>query len=125
LLNSRLTLDASRFDTMARPRLSWAHIPGLVSAANGAAALVRTRIAMKDLLVGSVPDRRWPLHPPPSEREDLERWVRRIAEAYGISYDAFLLNAACFVGHFLPKIDGRPLVAAFFMGDSCRVNDYK
>jgi hypothetical protein len=87
LLNSRLTLDAGRFDAMARPRLSSAHIPGLVSAANGAAALVRTRIAMKGLLVGSVPDRRWPLHPPPSEREDLETWVRRISllrYSYGV-----------------------------------------
>jgi len=80
---------------------------------------------MKGKLAGLTTNRRWPLHPRPSEWEDLETWVRRIAEAYGVSYDAFLLNAACFVGHFLPKIDGRPLVAAFFMGDSCRVNDYK
>ena len=48
---------------------------------------------MKGILVGLVTNRRWPLHPRPSEWEDLETWVRRIAEAYGVSYDAFLLNA--------------------------------
>ncbi len=51
---------------------------------------------MKGKLVGLITNRRWPLHPRPSEWEDLERWVRRIAEAYGVSYDAFLLNA---LGH--------------------------
>src|ERR1017187_8607618 len=48
---------------------------------------------MKGILVGLVTNCRWPLHPRPSEWEDLETWVRRIAEAYGVSYDAFLLNA--------------------------------
>jgi hypothetical protein len=33
------------------------------------------------------------LHPRPTEWEDLETWVRRIAKIYGVSYDAFLLNA--------------------------------
>jgi TniQ len=47
-------------------------------------------------LVEAAPDRRWPLHPRPTDWEDLETWVRRIAEAYGVSYDAFLLNA---LGH--------------------------
>lgn len=45
------------------------------------------------MVVGPVSDRRWPLHPQPSEWEDLETWVCRIAETYGVSYDAFLLNA--------------------------------
>ena len=44
---------------------------------------------MKGKLVGLITNRRWPLHPRPSEWEDLETWVRRIAEAYGVSYDAF------------------------------------
>jgi hypothetical protein len=48
---------------------------------------------MKGKLAGLTTNRRWPLHPRPSEWEDLETWVRRIAEAYGVSYDAFLLNA--------------------------------
>ena len=51
---------------------------------------------MKGNLVDLITNRRWPLHPRPSEWEDLETWVRRIAEAYGVSYDAFLLNA---LGH--------------------------
>jgi hypothetical protein len=38
---------------------------------------------MKGMLVSSAPDRRWPLHPRPSEWENLETWVRRIAETYG------------------------------------------
>ena len=40
---------------------------------------------MKGILVGLVTNCRWPLHPRPSEWEDLETWVRRIAEAYGVS----------------------------------------
>jgi TniQ len=40
------------------------------------------------------PDRRrWPLHPQPRDWEGLENWVRRIAAAYGVSYDAFLKHA--------------------------------
>ena len=42
-----------------------------------------------DLLAG----RRWPLHPQPRDWEGLENWVRRIAAAYGVSYDAFLKHA--------------------------------
>jgi hypothetical protein len=37
--------------------------------------------------------RRWPLHPHPCDWEGLENWVRRIAAAYGVSYDAFLKHA--------------------------------
>jgi hypothetical protein len=37
--------------------------------------------------------RRWPLHPQPCDWEGLENWVRRIAAAYGVSYDAFLKHA--------------------------------
>jgi hypothetical protein len=38
-----------------------------------------------------IPDRRrWPLHPQPRDWEGLENWVRRIAAAYGVSYNAFL-----------------------------------
>ena len=36
---------------------------------------------------------RWPLHPQPRDWEGLENWVRRIAAAYGVSYDAFLKHA--------------------------------
>src|SRR3954462_8763850 len=39
------------------------------------------------------PDRHWPLHPQPRDWEGLEDWVRRIAAAYGVSYDAFLKHA--------------------------------
>jgi hypothetical protein len=39
------------------------------------------------------PGRRWPLHPQPRNWEGLENWVRRIAAAYGVSYDAFLKHA--------------------------------
>ncbi|MGA9313638.1 MAG: TniQ family protein [Solirubrobacteraceae bacterium] len=39
------------------------------------------------------PGRRWPLHPQPRDWEGLESWVRRIAAAYGVSYDAFLKHA--------------------------------
>ncbi len=37
--------------------------------------------------------RRWPLHPQPRDWEGLETWVRRIAAAYGVSYDTFLRHA--------------------------------
>jgi len=37
--------------------------------------------------------RLWPLHPRPRDWEGLENWVRRIAAAYGVSYDAFLKHA--------------------------------
>jgi len=43
-------------------------------------------------------ERRWPLHLQPREWELLENWVRRIAEAYGVSYDAFLKHALGRVG---------------------------
>jgi hypothetical protein len=39
------------------------------------------------------PGRRWPLHPQLRDWEGLENWVRRIAAAYGVSYDAFLKHA--------------------------------
>ena len=35
----------------------------------------------------------WPLHPPPYEYEPLERWVRRLANAYGVSYAVFCRHA--------------------------------
>ena len=38
-------------------------------------------------------NRRWPLHPQPGEWEGLEAYVRRLAQAYGVSYDAFLQHA--------------------------------
>ncbi|MDD1617566.1 MAG: hypothetical protein CG439_2670 [Methylococcaceae bacterium NSP1-2] len=37
--------------------------------------------------------RRWPLHPKPYDFEILERYVRRLAEAYGVSYESFCLHA--------------------------------
>ena len=40
--------------------------------------------------------RRWPLHPQPTEWENLQTWVSRIAETYGVSYDTFLFKA---LGH--------------------------
>jgi hypothetical protein len=43
--------------------------------------------------IDPAPGRCWPLHPQPGEWEVLETWVRRIAQAYGIGYDAFLRHA--------------------------------
>lgn len=63
---------------------------------------------MKGLPMGPVPDCRWPLHPRPSEWEDRETWVRRIAEAYGVSYDAFLLNALDHTGRGARDLDNAP-----------------
>lgn len=37
--------------------------------------------------------RRWPLHPKPRSKETLERYVRRLAESYGIGYKHFCLRA--------------------------------
>jgi hypothetical protein len=61
------------------------------------------------LFVEAAPDRLWPLHPQPSEREDLETWVRRIAEVYGVSYDAFLLNALDHKGSGARDLDHAPI----------------
>jgi hypothetical protein len=61
------------------------------------------------LFVEVVPDRLWPLHPRPSEWEDLETWVRRVAEAYGVSYDAFLLNALGHKGNGARDLDQAPI----------------
>lgn len=36
---------------------------------------------------------RWPLHPQPYPYEHLERYVRRLAECYGISYSCFCQRA--------------------------------
>lgn len=41
---------------------------------------------------------RWPLHPQPGEWEGLESYVRRLAQAYGVSYDTFLRCALGRVG---------------------------
>ena len=64
---------------------------------------------MNGILVEAAPDRRWPLHPWPSDREDLETWVRRIAVAYGVSYDAFLLNALGHKGPGARDLDHAPV----------------
>ena len=63
---------------------------------------------MKGKLVGLITNRRWPLHPRPSDWEDLETWVRRIAEAYGVSYDAFLLNALDHTGRGARDLNKAP-----------------
>ena len=63
---------------------------------------------MKGILVGLMTNRRWPLHPRPSEWEDLETWVRRIAKAYGVSYDAFLLNALDHTGRGARDLNKAP-----------------
>jgi len=54
---------------------------------------------------GNDPDRCWPLHPQPHEWEVLENWVRRIAAAYGISYDAFLKRALNRTGRAARDLD--------------------
>jgi hypothetical protein len=64
---------------------------------------------VNDILVEAAPHRRWPLHPRPSDWEDLETWVRRIAEAYGVSYDAFLLNALGHKGPGARDLDHAPV----------------
>jgi hypothetical protein len=53
--------------------------------------------------------RRWPLHPQPSDWEDLQTWVRRIADTYGVSYDAFLLNALGHTGRGARDLDQAPI----------------
>ena len=63
---------------------------------------------MKGKPGGLMTSRRWPLHPRPSEWEDLETWVRRIAEAYGVSYDAFLLNALDHTGRGARDLNKAP-----------------
>ena len=62
-------------------------------------------LRVNGILVGPVPDRRWPLHPQPTDWEDLETWVRRIAEMYGVSYDAFLFNALGHTGRGARDLD--------------------
>ncbi|WP_411726316.1 TniQ family protein [Methyloglobulus sp.] len=37
--------------------------------------------------------RRWPLHPKPYDYETSERYVRRLAETYGVSFESFCLHA--------------------------------
>jgi len=56
-----------------------------------------------------MPGRRWPLHPQPSDWEDLQTWVRRIADTYGVSYDAFLLNALGHTGRGARDLDEAPI----------------
>jgi hypothetical protein len=36
---------------------------------------------------------RWPLHPPPHEFDVLERWIERLAAAYGVSKLTFCCQA--------------------------------
>lgn len=64
---------------------------------------------MSGALVDGAPDRRWPLHPQPSDWEDLQTWVRRIADMYGVSYDAFLLNALDHTGCGARDLDQAPI----------------
>ena len=64
---------------------------------------------MSGALVDGAPDRRWPLHPQPREWEDLQTWVRRIADMYGVSYDAFLLNALDHTGCGARDLDHAPI----------------
>ena len=54
---------------------------------------------------GNDPNRRWPLHPQPGDWEGLENWVRRIAAAYGVSYDAFLKHALNRTGRAARDLD--------------------
>ena len=49
--------------------------------------------------------RPWPLHPKPGEWEGLETWVRRIAAAYGVGYDAFLHHALGRTGRGARNLD--------------------
>jgi hypothetical protein len=65
---------------------------------------------VNDTLNDPALDRRWPLHPQPGDWEDLETWVRRIAEIYGVSYDAFLLNALGHTGRGARDLDQAPAV---------------
>ena len=48
----------------------------------------------------------WPLHPQPAEWESLETWARRIADTYGVSYDAFLKRALGRTGRGARDLDG-------------------
>jgi hypothetical protein len=81
---------------------------------------------MKGVLVGPMPDRRWPLHPRPTEWEDLETWVRRIAKIYGVSYDAFLLNALNHTGEGHAIWTRRPPVSSpdYRRARGSQPNDY-
>jgi len=63
---------------------------------------------MSGIRVDLVPGRHWPLHPQPADWEDLETWVRRIAEVYGVSYDAFLLNALDHAGRGARDLNKAP-----------------
>jgi len=64
---------------------------------------------VSDALVDRARDRRWPLHPQPTDWEDLQTWVRRIADMYGVSYDAFLLNALGHTGGGARDLDQAPI----------------
>jgi len=60
---------------------------------------------MSGIVIDHVPGRCWPLHPQPSEWESLETWVRRIADTYGVSYDAFLKRALGRIGRGARDLD--------------------
>lgn len=64
---------------------------------------------MSSIFIDPVPGRCWPLHPQPADWEDLETWVRRIADTYGVSYDAFLLNALGHTGGGARDLDHAPV----------------
>lgn len=49
---------------------------------------------------------RWPLHPQPGEREELEDYIRRLAGAYGVGYDLFLRRALGRGGRGARDIEG-------------------
>ena len=60
---------------------------------------------MSGIPADPMPGHRWPLHPQPSEWESLETWVRRIADTYGVSYDAFLKRALGRIGRGARDLD--------------------
>jgi hypothetical protein len=64
---------------------------------------------MSSIFIDPMPGRCWPLHPQPADWEDLETWVRRIADMYGVSYDAFLLNALGHTGGGARDLDHAPV----------------
>jgi hypothetical protein len=64
---------------------------------------------MSSIFIDPMPGRCWPLHPQPADWEDLETWVRRVADMYGVSYDAFLFNAMGHTGAGARDLDHAPI----------------
>ena len=71
--------------------------------------LFENALRVSGALVDQARDRPWPLHPQPTDWEDLQTWVRRIADVYGVSYDAFLLNALGHRGSGARDLDEAPV----------------